>query len=133
MLQAAPENNYLYNKDLKDKAKKLRSEMTKAEACLWKYVLQGRRMAGFQFRRQRPVLKYIADFMCKELKLIIEVDGVTHEHAETAQRDIIRHKELESVGFTVLRYSDDEVLHDINSVSRSIEGWIIEQPGLSTP
>ena len=66
------------------------------------------------------------------LKLIIEVDGVTHEHAETAHRDIIRQKELESVGFTVLRYSDDEVLHDINSVSRSIEGWIIEQ-GLSTP
>ena len=100
--------------------------MTKAEACLWKYILQGRHMEGYQFRRQRPVMNYIADFMCKELMLIIEVDGITHEYAETAEKDVIRQKELESAGFTVLRYSDDEVLEDINSVYRSIEGWILE-------
>ena len=51
--------------------------MTKAEACLWKYVLRAGKMKSFQFRRQRPVLNYIADFMCKELMLIIEVDGIT--------------------------------------------------------
>ena len=125
--QANPENNFLYNKDLKEKAKRLRSNMTKAEECLWKYVLQGRRLSGYQFRRQRPVMQYIADFMCKELRLIIEVDGVTHESAETSEHDIIRQKHLESVGLTVLRYTDEEVLEDINSVYRSIEGWILEQ------
>jgi len=133
MPQATPDNNYLYNKNLKEHAKKLRSDMTKAEACLWKYVLQGRRMAGYQFRRQRPVMNYIADFMCKELKLIIEVDGITHVNAEIAERDIIRQKELESVGFKVLRFSDDDILKDISGVFRSIEGWIIDNSESSTP
>lgn len=71
-------NNKHYNKDLQPFAKDLRSDMTKAEACLWKYVLKARMIKGYQFRRQRPVLNYIADFMCKELILIIEVDGITH-------------------------------------------------------
>ena len=56
-------NNY-YNKNLQPHANRLRKEMTKAEACLWKYVLRAGEMKGFQFRRQRPVLNYIADFMC---------------------------------------------------------------------
>ena len=49
--------------------------MTKAEACLWKYVLRASRMKGYGFRRQRPIMNYIADFMCKELMLVIEVDA----------------------------------------------------------
>ena len=69
-------------------------------------------------------MNYIADFMCKELMLIIEVDGVTHEHAEVAARDLVRQRRLESAGFCVLTFSDDEVLKDINSVYRSIEQWI---------
>ena len=60
--------------------------MTKAEACLWKYVLKARQLKGFQFRRQRPVLNYIADFMCKELMLIIEVDGITHHDEEAIKK-----------------------------------------------
>jgi very-short-patch-repair endonuclease len=61
--------------------------MTKAEACLWKYVLKAGGMKGLAFRRQRPVLHYIADFMCKELQLIIEVDGITHTYEEVAEKD----------------------------------------------
>ncbi|WP_411272792.1 endonuclease domain-containing protein, partial [Daejeonella sp.] len=72
-------NNLWYNKRLRRFAHENRSDMTKAEACLWKYVLSGRRMGGYQFRRQRPVLNYIADFMCKELMLIVEVDGITYQ------------------------------------------------------
>lgn len=52
--------------------------MTKAEACLWKYVLSSGKLKGYKFKRQRPVLQYIADFMCPDLMLIIEVDGITH-------------------------------------------------------
>ena len=98
--------------------------MTKAEACLWKYALRGRKMKGFQFRRQRPVLKYIADFMCKELKLIIEVDGISHHWDEVVVKDKKRQADLENAGFTVLRFTDDEVLNDMNNVIRIIEEWI---------
>jgi len=98
--------------------------MTKAEACLWKYALKGRRLNGLQFRRQRPVLHYIADFMCQELKLIIEVDGWTHTLGEVADNDAKRQKDLEEAGFVVIRFCDDEVLQDINGVIRAIEDRI---------
>ena len=78
--------------------------MTKAEACLWKYVLRASKMKNFQFRRQRTVLNYIADFMCMELMLVIEVDGITHHTEEAIKKDEIRQKALESAGFTVLRF-----------------------------
>ena len=84
--------------------------MTKAEACLWKYVLRARTMKGYQFRRQRPVLNYIADFMSKELRLIIEVDGFTHQFEEVLEKDQKREQALQKAGFRILRFSDQEVL-----------------------
>jgi very-short-patch-repair endonuclease len=89
--------------------------MTKAEICLWKYVLRGK-MTGYTFNRQRPVLNYIVDFMCKPLKLIIEVDGITHLDPKVAIKDVLRQKALESVGFVVIRFKDEEVLGQIESV-----------------
>ena len=71
-------DNHSYNKNLQPFANKLRKQMTKAEACLWKYVLRASYLKGYPFRRQRPVLNYIADFICMELMLVIEVDGITH-------------------------------------------------------
>lgn len=91
-MKASKDNFYGYNKDLQPAASRLRKEMTKAEACLWKYILRAGGMKGFTFRRQRPVLTYVADFMCKELMLILEVDGITHDHEETIQHDIARQK-----------------------------------------
>ena len=85
-------SNHHYNKNLQPYANQLRKEMTKAEACLWKYVLRAGKMKGFQFRRQRPVLNYIADFMCKELMLVIEVDGLTHHLEEVIRNDERRRK-----------------------------------------
>ncbi len=98
--------------------------MTKAEACLWKYVLRARKMKGYSFRRQRPVINYIADFMCKELKLIIEVDGITHQYEETIKHDKKRQKKLEIEGFMVLRFEDSDVLNDINNVYHKIAATI---------
>ena len=98
--------------------------MTKAEACLWKYVLRARKLSGYQFRRQRPVLNYIADFMCMELMLIIEVDGITHHWEETIKKDEIRQKSLESAGFTVIRFTDEEVLNHIQVVCDFLGDWI---------
>ena len=116
--------NLWYNKAFRHFAHVNRSDMTKAEACLWKYVLCGRRMCGYQFRRQRPVLNYIADFMCKELMLIIEVDGITHQYDEIAKNDKIREDTLTSMGFTVMRFDDNDVLTTINGVYNQIEDYI---------
>ena len=119
-------NNYAYNKRLQPFANKLRKEMTKAEACLWKYALRARMMKGYQFRRQHPILTFIADFMCKELKLIIEVDGITHYWEETYNKDVKKENALKEAGFIILRFTDDEVLKDMNNVIRSIEITIDE-------
>ncbi|MBN2615543.1 MAG: DUF559 domain-containing protein [Bacteroidales bacterium] len=126
MTLASKGNNYLYNKMLRKYASELRKNMTKAEACLWKYVLSSGNLRGYKFRRQRPVLNYIADFMCTDLMLIIEVDGITHLDGEVAARDELRQKELEQVGFKVLRFQDNEVLNDIQNVERVLENYVEE-------
>ena len=119
-------NFYLYNKDLRPFANNLRKQMTKAEACLWKYALRARMRRGYQFRRQRPVSNYIADFMCMELKLIIEVDGFTHQHDEVIAKDEIRQRNLEDAGFIIIRFEDDIVLNHINTVIQEIDDKIEE-------
>jgi very-short-patch-repair endonuclease len=127
----ADKSNYLgYNKNLKPYARNLRKNMTKAEACLWKYGLRARMRKGFGFRRQRPVLNYIADFMCKELKLIIEVDGITHTYDGASNRDELRQQNLEKAGFKVIRFTDEEVLKSINKVIEEID-WVID--GIASP
>ena len=117
-------NNHFYNKNLQPTANRLRKEMTKAEACLWKYVLRAGKMKGYGFRRPRPVLNYIADFMCKELMLVIEVDGSIHELEEIRKNDEQRQKALEEAGFTVLRFTNNEVLTNIQWVHSCLEEWI---------
>ena len=94
--------------------------MTKAEASLWKYVLSKRNVKGYQFRRQRPIDRYIVDFVCLPLRLIIGVDGITHTYEEVAENDIIRQKRLESLGYSVIRFTDDEVLTAIDRVFQNI-------------
>jgi hypothetical protein len=67
------------------------------------------------------VLNYIADFMCKELKLVIEVDGFTHQWEETFNKDNKKDEDLKNAGFTVLRFSDNEVLQNLPFVLKAIE------------
>lgn len=119
-------NKSNYNKDLKQFARALRKNSTKAEIRLWTEVLRARKMLGFQFNRQRPVHHYIADFMCNELKLIIEVDGYTHEFEKRYKKDLHRQSTLEKLGYTVLRFTDEEVMEDLDNVERVIEGWVKE-------
>ena len=107
-------------------ARKLRNNGTIAEATLWKYALKVSQRRGYGFKRQRPILSYIADFVCLELLLIIEVDGMTHEWKETVEKDSIRQQELEEAGFTVLRFTDDEVMQALNNVVYAIDRKIRE-------
>ena len=126
MKPATKFNNYQYNKKLQPYANKLRKNMTKAEASLWEYVLKAGQLKGYKFRRQRPVLDYIADFMCPGLMLIIEVDGITHMNEKVLTKDEIRQKELEEIGFKVIRFNDSEILNNIRNVESVLEAYVEE-------
>ncbi|NDB35795.1 MAG: DUF559 domain-containing protein [Flavobacteriia bacterium] len=102
-------NNH-YNKALRPLARNLRkSSYSKAEKLLWKKVLS-RKQIGVRVLRQRPIDKYIVDFFIPAYKLIIEIDGSSHEfkHGE----DVIRQTNLEALGFRFIRFREQEVLDD---------------------
>ncbi len=120
-MPANKSNHWEYNKNLQQFANDLRHRMTRTEVYLWKDVLRASKMKGYGFRRQRPVISYIIDFMCKELNLIIEVDGASHDNPTQAARDIVRQKNLEAAGFVVIRFSDHEVIHKIEFVIAKIQ------------
>ncbi|AMM50679.1 hypothetical protein TH61_05105 [Rufibacter sp. DG15C] len=117
------ENNR-YNKNLKPLAKSLRADSTKSEIRLWCELLNKRKL-GYSFLRQRPIGNYIADFMCKELMLVIEVDGYSHRFK--TEEDAVRDKALAELGFTVFRFTDSEVMNDLTNVQRTLEIWIAEK------
>jgi len=131
MEKASKNNNYHYNKKLKEYADANKKTMTKAAACMWKYLLSKRQMRGYQFRRERPILNYIADFVCLELLLVIEVDGITHLNEEVEKRDGEKDKAFTKIGFTVLRFTNWEVLNRIEIVGEVIANWIEENATIS--
>ncbi|HLP51475.1 MAG TPA: DUF559 domain-containing protein [Chitinophagales bacterium] len=118
-------SNNDYNLSLKPLASALRKNMTPPEKLLWKKVLCESKMLGYRFLRQRSIDNYIADFFCKELKLLIEVDGKTHDW--TAEKDSTRDKRLAELGYHTFRVNSRMVMHDIVNVSREIEGIVIER------
>lgn len=121
-------DNLYYNKNLKELARKLRKDSTKAEVVLWKELLRGGKMHSYTFLRQRPIMDYIVDFMCKKLRLIIEVDGFTHHMEEQWKLDKKRQGNLEAVGFKVIRFIDEEIISDLKNVERTIEHWVLNHP-----
>ncbi len=127
MERASEKNRYHYNSALTAYAQANRRTLTKSAACMWKYVLGRKQMLGYQFRRERPILKYIADFVCLELMLIIEVDGKYHDDPERKLADSIRDADLLDVGFTTLRFTAETVLTDIDIVINVISLWIEEK------
>ena len=79
-------------------------------------------MLGYSFLRQRPIYKYIVDFHCPKLNLIIEIDG--DNHRDQFERDQARQKNLEELGLSVLRFHDRDVKHDTRNVLSCIQNWI---------
>jgi very-short-patch-repair endonuclease len=126
------DDNYSYNKKLQPLAKQLRKSLTKSEACLWKYALKAKQLKGYSFRRQRPILQYVADFFCKELMLIIELDGITHDSEVSLVKDNRREERLAEAGFKIARFTDEEVLHNMDGVVSELER-IIGEIEASTP
>ncbi|SEP58250.1 endonuclease domain-containing protein [Basfia succiniciproducens] len=104
-----------YSKSLKELSQKLRSDQTDAERKLWQRINRDQ-LLGFRFNRQKPLLNYIVDFYCPKAKLIIELDGSQHYEPDYQEKDALRDAELNSLGFTVMRFSNDEVYYEIEAV-----------------
>ena len=109
-----------YDRELVDRARELRKNMTEAEKKLWFDYLK-----SFKFRvlRQRPIDHFIVDFYCAALKLVIEVDGNHHLSPDSLVYDKERTQILEGYGLSVLRFHNQEVLNDFDSVCQQIENW----------
>ena len=101
-----------YNPELKELARQLRNNSTKSEIILWKQ-LKGKFDGKYDFHRQKPLDNYIADFFCYELRLVIEVDGETHNHPDIRKRDIEKECRLRQLGLYIIRFSDADVLQHL--------------------
>ncbi len=108
-----------YNIKLKKYSQELRKNMTDAERLLWSR-LRKKQLNNFQFYRQRIIGDYIVDFYCPRSKLIIEVDGGQHYQDEGERRDEARNDYMRNVGMRVLRFSDREVLQNLDGVVERI-------------
>ena len=114
-----------YNQKLKERARYLRNNSTLSEILLWNELKQ-RKMHGHQFYRQKLIGNYIVDLFSYTLRLVIELDGESHDES-VFEYDQIRQKYLESIGLTILRFDDLEIKKDMPNVLRVIEEWIIKK------
>ncbi len=112
-------NHYSVAQKNRANARKMRGQLTDAELKLWN-ALRAHRLMGLAFRRQLPIAGYIVDFACASKKLIVELDGSQHGEAENASSDRIRTAKLEALGWTVLRFWNDDVIRDIDAVCSHI-------------
>ena len=117
-----------YNPKLKELARDLRNNSTKAEIILW-LKLKSKQMYGYDFHRQKPIDNYILDFFCQELMLGIEVDGYSHGIVEVYEKDIVKEEKMNYLGIGILRFTDDQILRDMDNVLRAIESYIQDYEG----
>lgn len=127
---ASRENYWHYNPSLKYRARSLRSFQTKSEKILWE-IVRRKQLYGFAFTRQRPALDYIADFMCKDLLLILEADGIIHETDKQKAYDEKRTLELEQGGFHIMRFHNWEIQSKPEEVTMEIREWIRKKTGIT--
>jgi very-short-patch-repair endonuclease len=100
----------------RDRAKQLRRSMTHAETLLWRH-LKAHRLARLGFRRQSPMGNYVADFVAHSCKLVVEVDGDSHDFEERIRHDEQRDRWFASRGYRVLRFTNDDVMRNLEGVS----------------
>jgi very-short-patch-repair endonuclease len=101
------------------RAKQLRRTMTRAETLLWRH-LKAHRLARLGFRRQTPIGNYIADFVAHSCKLVVEVDGESHDFEERLRHDEKRDRWFASRGYRVLRFTNDDVMKNLEGVALAI-------------
>jgi very-short-patch-repair endonuclease len=112
-----------YNPILKQRARELRNNPTLSEKVLWKY-LRARQLQGYQFQRQKPIDRYIVDFYCSKLRLVIEIDGITH--IDKQEYDKRRENRLRNLGLHLLRFDGYYILDNITGALHVISNKIAE-------
>ena len=117
-----PKTGKLWGK-LKPAARVMRHEPTGAEDVLWQRLRRDQ-IAGFHFRRQHAIDRYVVDFYYAQARLIIEVDGFIH--AESVEQDAARQGFLENMGFHMIRFTNDQVLTEIDNVIEQIDNFLTE-------
>ena len=108
-----------YNRDLKQPSRQLRTNVTEPERHLWAKIRR-KQLKGCQFYRQKPIGEYIVDFYCHRAKLVVEVDGDLHFSDEAVKNDRVRDEYLSSLGLRVLRFTNAEVMGNIEGVVERI-------------
>jgi cobalamin-dependent methionine synthase I len=116
---------------LKKFAETNRKNHTDAELIIWK-LGKSKQLSGFKIRRQHIIDKYIADFVCLDKRLIIEIDGLIHQLPENQENDTIRTRTLENLGFKVIRFSNEEVISNPESVAEKIKQELSERESVSS-
>ncbi len=111
-----------YEKNLIEYAKKMRNHPTHAENALWNILKQN--AIGYDFHRQKPLGKFIFDFYCFNLKLLIEVDGASHFESDTIGNDTAKDIFAKSIEFNLIRFTDEDVLGRANYVETVIRNYI---------
>ena len=108
-------------------ARRLRRDETVAEKRLWAQ-LRNSRLGGSKFVRQAPVGPYIADFLCRELRFIIEADGATHSTDAELARDLNRTARLQQLGYSMLRVQNDEAINGMDELLTVIRDALARCP-----
>jgi very-short-patch-repair endonuclease len=108
-----------YTRKALQNAKELRKNKTNAESVLW-YHLKNKQLERYKFKRQQPIDKYVVDFVCFKRKLVIELDGNQHGYVKNKEYDRKRTKFLNTLGYRVIRFSNTDVLLNINVVLETI-------------
>lgn len=109
-----------FSQQLQNRARAMRKQPTEAERKLWWHLRRRIALHGTYFRRQVRLGRYIVDFCCLKARLVVEVDGGQHGRDSIARYDAARSQELEGQGFTVLRFSNTQVLREIDTVIETI-------------
>ena len=112
-----------YNNKLRQRARGLRKESTLSEVLLWKH-LNKKQIEGYQFLRQKPLNNYIVDFYCPRLKLIVEIDGSSHNTKQ--EYDSLRDEHFKLKGLHTLRFTDLDVKNNIEAVIREIREFVLQ-------
>lgn len=114
------------------RAKQLRRTMTRAETLLWRYIKAGH-LDGLAFRRQAPMGAYTVDFVCHAARIVVEVDGETHDFDSRLRRDAARDAWLASRGYTVMRFTNEDVLRSLEGVLLTIREKTLASDRSSPP
>ena len=118
-----------YDPTLRSLGRELRTDGTKSEAFLWQLLKN--KQTGYRFNRQKPILRYIADFYCHELRLVVEVDGESHNIGGRWEHDRQRDKEMSAIGLRVVRIWDHDVISNPFGAAQQIfAGADVELPAV---